>query len=137
MVLVKVCWSANSIVCPADSTSQAQAAVPGRVFFMSGITLAEKREKYFRGSSRFNINETDQDQVNPAQRLCLLWPVAPAGPRYPCSKTRLLCFSCFCLFGSLELLGLLCGSFCLNEQSSPLVLSQGLVGVHGIIPVYR
>lgn len=66
MGLLKVCWSANSIVCLADSTFQAQAAAAARRFFMPGITPAEKGKKYFKGSSRFNINETDQGQVNPA-----------------------------------------------------------------------
>lgn len=106
-------------------------------FFMPGITLAEKGEKYFRGSSRFSINKTDQGQVDPARCLCPSWPLAPAGPRQPCSKTWLLCFSCFGLFWSLELLGLLCGLLCSNKLSNPLVLSQGPVGVRGIIPVYR
>lgn len=101
-----------------------------------GVSLCQG-EKYFRGSSRFNVNKRDQGQVNPAQCPCFLWPVAPAGSRYPCSKMRLLCFSCFCLFWSLGLLGLLCGSFRLNKLSSPLVLSQWLVGAHGIIFVYR
>jgi len=83
VVLVKVCWSANSIVCPADSTSQAQGEAAGRRFFMLGITLAEKGEKYFKGSSRFSIKETDQGQVTPTRCPSLSWPGAPAGPRYP------------------------------------------------------
>lgn len=56
-------------------------------FLVPGITLARKGEKYFWASSRFNINKTDQGQVNPARCPCPLWPVAPAGSRCPCSKT--------------------------------------------------
>lgn len=108
-----------------------------RNFFMPSITLVEREEKCFRGSRRFNIIETDHGQGNHAQCLCLSWHVAPTGLVYLCSKSWLLCFSCFCLFWSLGLLGLLCGSFCSNELSSPSVFSQGLVGVCGIIPVYK
>lgn len=48
---MKVCWSAGSIVCLADFASQAQAAAVGRGFFMPDVTLSEKGEKYFRGST--------------------------------------------------------------------------------------
>lgn len=106
-------------------------------FLYAQHNLVEREEKYFTGSRRFNTIKTDHGQGNRAQCLCLSWHVAPAGLAYPCSKSWLLSFSCFCLFWSLGLLGLLCGSFCSNELSSPSVFSQGLVGVCGIIPVYK